>query len=299
MSADTLVRPAEGGSARLKGFGYLLITAISWGANWPILKFLLGEGAPFTLRVMTSIVGLLFIFPLALVLGERLAVPRRLWGKLTMAAVLNFSAFTICSTMSLRWLSASEAVIIAYTLPMWGALLAWPLLGERPTVRRIVALLIGMSGVVVLVGADLRTSWATLPGVAFALAGSILFALGTVRNKSRPIGLAPITLVAWQVAIGTIPLFALSLFESHDLSRVSRLGWISVAYIGVIPLCLAYLAWFRALRLLPASVATIGTLMVPMIGVSSSALMLAEPIGPRQIAALALTLFGVALAARG
>jgi probable blue pigment (indigoidine) exporter len=61
----------------------------------------------------------------------------------------------------------------------------------------------------------------------------------------------------------------------------------------------AYLAWFRALRLVPASMAATTVLVSPVVGVLGSTLVLGETLGPRQIVALGLTLVGVALAARG
>jgi probable blue pigment (indigoidine) exporter len=60
---------------------------------------------------------------------------------------------------------------------------------------------------------------------------------------------------------------------------------------------LAYVTWFRALRLLPAATAATGVLISPVVGVIASALLLGDPLGPRQVAALGLTLTGVGLAA--
>jgi drug/metabolite transporter (DMT)-like permease len=62
--------------------------------------------------------------------------------------------------------------------------------------------------------------------------------------------------------------------------------------------CVAYVSWFAALKRLPASVAAIGTMAVPVIGVVASAIALHEPLGIGQIAALLFTLAGVAMATR-
>ena len=62
--------------------------------------------------------------------------------------------------------------------------------------------------------------------------------------------------------------------------------------------CIAYVTWFGAVERLPASVAAIGTMLVPVIGVVVSAIVLREPLGLSQIAALVFTVAGVALAAR-
>ena len=79
---------------------------------------------------------------------------------------------------------------------------------------------------------------------------------------------------------------------------LNTFGWWLIAYMVLIQFCLAYVCWFAALARLPASVAAIGTMAVPVIGVAVSALALHEPLGLGQIAALIFTLAGVALAAR-
>ena len=71
-----------------------------------------------------------------------------------------------------------------------------------------------------------------------------------------------------------------------------------MAYMVFGQFCIAYVCWFAALERLPASVAAIGTMLVPVIGVLSAAFALGEPLGATKIAALALTVAGVALAAR-
>jgi len=62
------------------------------------------------------------------------------------------------------------------------------------------------------------------------------------------------------------------------------------------PMGVFYLAWFAALRRLPAATAAIGTLTVPIIGIIAAAMMLGEPLGIREALAMMLTLAGVALA---
>jgi len=77
-----------------------------------------------------------------------------------------------------------------------------------------------------------------------------------------------------------------------------NLGWILLVYATVIQFCVAYVSWFAALARLPASVAAIGTMAVPVIGVVTAAVALHEPLGVGQIAALIFTLAGVVLATR-
>jgi drug/metabolite transporter (DMT)-like permease len=274
------------------------MTACSWGLNWPVAKFLLTELPPFSARGLCCAVAVVFAFGLAGARGENLAVPAGQWPRLALFATLNFGAFIIFSTLALAWLRASEAVIVTYTLPIWAAVIAWPVLGERLTPVAVLALLLGLGGVALLVGVDASdASWAKLPGVAMGLAAAVLFGLGTVLSKKKPLALPPVTGVAWQILLTLVPVFLLALTERRDWSAVTPIGWMSVVFMATMPTTVAYIAWFRALRLLPAATAATGVLISPMVGVVGSALLLGDPLGPRQVAALALTLTGVALAA--
>jgi drug/metabolite transporter (DMT)-like permease len=87
------------------------------------------------------------------------------------------------------------------------------------------------------------------------------------------------------------------LIETSHFDGITEIGWMLLFYSTVVQFCIAYVAWFAALARLPASIAAIGTMAVPVIGVVVSALALHEPLGPGQIAALIFTLAGVALAA--
>lgn len=290
---------------RVQGLLMLLITAGSWGLNWPVLKFGLSEWPPFLYRVLSGSLAVVLLLAVSLARREHLWPRRDQWGRLVVASILNITSWMGLATFALFWLAASEAAIIAYTMPIWAALFAWPVLGERPTLPRAAGLTLGLSGVAVLMAGQLLSApaadlLAKLPGVACIMGTALMFAAGAVVTKRWPVTLAPVPLLGWQLAIGMLPMLALSLiFERWTVDRVTPLGWGAVLYVGVFAMCVSYLAWFRALKLLPASTAAIGTLLVPVIGVASSAWALGEPLGPRQLIALALTVAGVVLASRG
>ena len=148
-------------------------------------------------------------------------------------------------------------------------------------------------------GNGIAASEAKLPGIIMALTGSVGFAVGTVLAKRRPIHLPPIPAAAWQVGLGCLPVAIVGLaIETSHLDLVTPVGWGLLAYSTLVQFCIAYVSWFAALSRLPASVAAIGTMAVPVIGVAASAIALHEPLGPGQIAALVFTLAGVVLATR-
>jgi drug/metabolite transporter (DMT)-like permease len=289
-------------SARITpaGLMFLAITSLGWGFNWPVTKFLLGELPPLTLRGSTGVIGAGLLAVIAVLWGQSLKVPRELWPRLMLAAVLNVMGWMVLMGLALLWLPASEAALIAYTMPVWASLLAWFVLGERLTWLRLLALVMAFAGLAAIMGANgISASTEKLPGIIMALAGSIGFALGTVLAKKLPLQLPPITAAAWQIGLGCFPVAVVGLLiETSHWNAVTQLGWLLVIYSTVVQFCIAYVAWFAALARLPASVAAIGTMAVPVIGVVASAIALHEPLGPGQIAALVFTLAGVVLATR-
>jgi drug/metabolite transporter (DMT)-like permease len=202
--------------------------------------------------------------------------------------------------LALLWLPASEAALIAYTMPIWASLLAWPILGERPNLLRVISLVMAFAGLAAIMGGNgFAASAAKMPGIVMALGGAFGFAVGTVLAKKLPLNLPPLSAAAWQIGIGCLPVATVGVFvEKTDVAALSNLGWILLVYSTVIQFCVAYVSWFAALARLPASVAAIGTMAVPVIGVAASAVALHEPLGAGQIAALIFTLAGVALATR-
>ncbi|ETR74970.1 DMT transporter permease [Afipia sp. P52-10] len=282
------------------GVMFLLTTSVGWGLNWPITKYLLTQWPPLSARGLSGVAGALALALYAVATGVSLRVPRDQWFRLVVSAVLNVSLWMAVMGYALVWLPASEAAVIAYTMPIWTALLAWPLLGERMRWTRVVALVMAFIGLAALLGGnDMTISVTKLPGVLLALSGAIGFAFGTIFLKKHPIQLPGVTSAAWQIGVGCAPVAAVGLFVEHpQLSALTAGGWVALAYATFGQFCIAYVCWFAALERLPASVAAIGTMLVPVIGVVVSGLALHEPLGPAQIAALACTVIGVALAAR-
>jgi drug/metabolite transporter (DMT)-like permease len=282
------------------GLMFLAITSVGWGFNWPVTKYLLSELPPLTLRGVTGVIGALLLAAFALIRRENLGVTPGQWPRLVMAAFLNVTGWMVLMGLALLWLPASEAALIAYTMPVWASIIAWPVLGEQPTLLRTIGLVMAFAGLASIMGGNgIAASETKLPGIIMALTGAFGFALGTVFSKKYPVHLPPITAAAWQIGTGSLPVAIAGLaLETTHLEQVTTLGWGLLFFSTVGQFCIAYVSWFAALSRLPASVAAVGTMAVPVIGVVTSAIALHEPLGAGQIAALVLTLAAVVLATR-
>jgi drug/metabolite transporter (DMT)-like permease len=278
----------------------LAITSVGWGLNFPIMKNLLTELPPLTSRGLSGLVGALVLALLLYVRGERFAVPRAMWLRLAVVSLLTIGSWVAFMGLALLWLPASEAAVLGISIPVWVALLAWPILGERISMTRAIALAIALAGISVLIaGNGFEASLGKVPGYLCAFAGAMCVGLGTVLTKYFPFAIPPMSFATWQIGLGCLPIAIIGLALEHaDFAALSGSGWLSMAYMTLIQFCVCYVCWFAALQRLPAATASIGTLLVPVVGVLASGAMLHEALGVREFAALVLALGGVALAMR-
>ena len=282
------------------GLAFLVVASTGWGLNFPIMKFLLTEWPPLSSRGLCGVVGAVALGLIALVRGQTLRVPDGMWLRLALVSTLSIGGWVASMGLALIWLRASEAAVLGITIPVWVALVAWPVLGERVSLPRALALAVALAGIAALIGGGgIDASLGKLPGILFALAGAICVGLGTVLTKSFKLAMPPLSLAAWQLAIGCVPIAIIGvLIEQPQLAALSQFGWASMIYMTLIQFCLCYVCWFAALERLPAATASIGTLLVPVVGVLAAAAMLREPLSTSDIAALVVTFAAVAVALR-
>jgi drug/metabolite transporter (DMT)-like permease len=264
-----------------------------------MMKIVMDSWPPLFARGVAGVIAASGLAAAAALRSESLAVPRELIGRLTLTAAINVFAWMGFTALSLLWLHVSEAALLTFTMPIWANLLAWPALGERPTLRSIIALALGLAGLLTIMGPDLRIGGDKLPGMLLALSAAFLFALGAVTSR-RPIPLPPVVLTAWLIGLGSLAMVIVGwAIERPDLTALTASRAAAIAYMAAGPMALCYLAWFAALRRIPTSAASTGILLVPIIGAVLAAAILGEPLGVREFAAFTLTLGGVALGLRG
>ncbi len=123
------------------------------------------------------------------------------------------------------------------------------------------------------------------------------WAAGTVTMKTAGFSRSVAQMTGWQLIIGGMPIAIAALWRDpplHDLS-LSHETILVLAYIIALPMIFGQWAWFKALDRLPGTVAAVGSLAVPVVGLVSSALFLGEPLGASEIAALVLVVSALTL----
>ncbi|HYI91809.1 MAG TPA: EamA family transporter [Beijerinckiaceae bacterium] len=174
-------------------------------------------------------------------------------------------------------------------------------LGERPSIRQIAGVAVAAAGVVAI-GSTVagQGSDMTWPGLALVMTASACWALGNVmmRGMGR---VEFLPMVVWLSAVAPLPLLALSLIlEGPSAIAAARWDWSGIASIvfqGAGATIAGYGMWAYLLKLYPASVVAPFSLLVPLFGVASAALVFGEAFGPLRVVGIALILAGLAAVA--
>ena len=276
-----------------------LIAAISvlWGLNWPMMKVAVGELSPWTFRTVCVVVSGFGLLLLARATGERLTVLRSQWRALALVSLLSVTGWHLFSAFSLVHMGGGRGAIVAYTMPIWAALLSAWYLKERPTRRRLAALTVGMAGIALLIGPDLFGLGHDPLGPLLMIGAAMCWAAGIVVLKGERWQVGIMALTGWQLLLGGIPIvLAWLVIERHpDLSHLTWAGGLATLYAATVALIFCFAAHNKVVTLVPATAAAISTLAIPVIGLLSSAWLLGEPIGWRDVAALVLVLGSIAL----
>lgn len=287
--------------SKLTGYIMLASLGLFWGLNWPGMKIVLEELPVWWFRSLSVGVGAAGLLLIAMVSGQRLKPTRAEIGPLFLCAIFNILGWHILTAYGVSLMAAGRASIIAFTMPVWAALLAALLLGERITIWKVTGLALGVAGLVALIGPDMAALGAAPLGAVFMLGASISWATGTVLFKKFNWRLPVASAIGWQLVIGAVVItgFAAALEPAPDLTALSWRAIGALVYLFALPMIYCQWAYFSVVRIFPASIAAIGTLSVPIVGVFSSALLLGEPVGANDLTALALifaALFAVLIA---
>lgn len=295
--------------------------ALCWGLNWPIVKIILSAVPPFTLRwVGLGAAGLLLLAHAALQAGRRTggrdgsglgAVVHTLrqpwrgpWPRLLVAGLLNVAAFNLCTAFAQLSTSTARAAVLTYTMPMMAALMAWVVLGERPDRRRALALAAGAAGIALLAWPVAQRLWhggldaMALRGLAMPLLAAAAWAAGTVFTKRWPIAGDRAASTGWQLLIGAACGCVGAWYSGERWPAV--LPWTVLAaltYHIIVATSVAYLIWFALLDRSSATVSSLTTLAVPVVGVIGAMALVGDRPGALDWLGFAFVLCGAGLVA--
>jgi drug/metabolite transporter (DMT)-like permease len=293
------IKPKKNVTEALPQFGLVLLIFLSifWGTNWPMMKIGLTEIPVWTFRTLCLFLGGFGVLCIAKASGVKLTIPRSELRPLILVSFLNITGWHLCSAYGLITMDAGRAVIIGYTMPVWASILGTFVLGERLTFARLIGLLLGIGGLLILIGSDIKALGSASLGAIFMLGAAVTWAGGTVLLKYFRWTMPITVLTGWQLIFGGIPVIV-GAFILEPMTALLHVSWqvvLATGYVILIGNIFCFWAWVKVVDLFPAIVASIGTLAIPVIGVLSSAVVLGEPVGFGEIAALILVVMALSV----
>src|SRR5215468_9776642 len=261
----------------IKARVFLVVLCLGWGLTWPMMKIALDEIPPFSMRVAMLTLGILTLTSLSLLQGRSLRIPSlRTFVHLFAASLFNIVAFSVLTPFAQMSAATSRVAIVVYTMPIWATLIARPILGERLTTARASGLALCIAGMTVLIYPLAALGIPT--GILLAIGAAVSWAAGTIYLKWARIDSDPMAAAVWQLIIGVIVIGALLpvVEGSLHLGQAHRSAILALIFAGIVGSGVAYFLWFDIVRRLPATVASLGVLSSPVIGVVSSMMLLGE-----------------------
>jgi drug/metabolite transporter (DMT)-like permease len=270
-----------------------------WGGNWPVNKTILAHISPLWFACLRMALGAITIFAVQVLRSDRIRLPAR--GDLPVVlsiGLVQMAAMLALMNLGLVNVAAGRSAILSYTTPLWvvpGAIL---ILGERLSWGKAMALLLGLAGVAFMfnpIGFDWSDRKAVI-GNGYLLAAAALWAATTVHLRSHRWRGTPLALVPWQMIVGLLALTVVAWLIEGPPPRVS-LSWqflLLALYSGPVITAFPFWAFVTVARTLPALTTSLTLLLVPVIGLLSSAVFLSEPLTATSVTGLLLIVSAVA-----
>src|SRR5690348_273606 len=277
--------------ALLAGLTLILCT------NWPLFRITLAELPVLTFRSLVLTAAIIPLYFVMRLRGESFAVPRGKWPMLILASLMNLTIWSVATSMAVLYIPSGHASVLAYTMPLWVALISFVVFRQRLIGRLLAAILIGAAAVVALMVPNFA-SYAGAPwGLFWGLFAGFCWAIGTfiVKRTSWP-GMG-LSLTFWQVIASWPPIvLGAVVIDGLPTHLPSALVLATTLYTGAIPMALGTAAWFALVKLLPTQVAALSSIAIPIVAVLSGILLLHEPLSPLQAVAIGSTVISLWLA---
>jgi len=277
---------------------FVALAAI-WGASFLFMHLAVGDfGVVATAAVRVGVASA-FLVPLMLAKGHGASF-RKHWWKVCLIGVINSGIPFLMFAFALLSITTGLSAILNATVPLFGALVAWWWLNDRPTGSRVLGLVVGFTGVAALAWdqASFRPDPATGIAPAWAvlacLVATTCYAIAASATKRFLSGLPPL-MTATGSQLGATLALALPALWLRPTQMPSTQSWLAVLVLGVMCTGVAYILYFRLIEQAGPSRALAVTFALPVFAILYGALFLGEPVTSWMVGWGAVVVVGTAL----
>jgi len=271
-----------------------LLTVIIWGLNFIAIPVGLNTVPPLLLGALRFCA---VTFPLIFILPRP---PISWFWLIALGLTINTGQFAFLFLGIKLGMPAGLASLIIQSQVFFTLIFAVTILGEKWYLNHVLGLLIAACGMTVI-GLQ-HGSNMTLPGFICTIGAAASWAIGTIITRKSSIGVpsySALSLVVWAGAVAIIPLLVLSWFMEGPVAWENAwhlADWttiLSLIYLAYLASLTGYVIWSKLLAKYPAGIVSPLALLVPVVGIGSSAILLNERLSLYQISGVLLVMFGL------
>ena len=277
----------------------LLFLALIWGGAFFFIGVAVRHVAPLTYVWLRVTIGAAGLWAYMFIRGERVRLPREVWGSILLLALLNNALPFTLFGWSQTHIASGLASILNATTPIWGVVVAHFLTqDERMSPRKLAGVLLGFGGVATMIGPSLLSDLGTSGLAELAcVAAALSYALAAVwARRFKRLGVSPFSVTTGQLTAGAFIMLPFSMIVdkpwTHALPPVSALA--AITALALLCTALGYVLYFRMIDHAGATNALLVTLLVPPVAILLGGLFLGESLAPQDFAGLALIALGLA-----
>jgi len=288
-SAPHVARPAD--------YATLLTLAVIWGSSFMFVELGLRSLTPITLTASRIILGAVILVFAARLAGHRFPRDRRHWRSFFFLGLFgNVLPFSLISTGQVEIDSGLAAIVIA-TVPLLTLPLAHAFTDDKFSLRKLVGVLLGFAGIVLLIGPDsLGGLGGRFWGQVMIVGAALCFAISLVVAR-RIRDVPALVATGASMSCSTVMIVILAFIVETPLAlKPTGISLFGITMLGVFASGLAMLLYFRLAATVGPNFVAANNYIAPVVGVAWGVLLLGEPFTWRAIAAFTVILSGIAVA---
>jgi drug/metabolite transporter (DMT)-like permease len=295
------VTKSPGPSSSTAGVDWLVFGLLGffWGSSYLFIKIGVDAGlTPFTLVMLRLLFGSALLWTVVLIARERLPRERRFYAHISVVGFFGIALPFVLITFAETSVDSSLAAVLTAPVPLFVIPFAALLLpDEGITLNKVVGVLIGLVGVVVLVGFDpAQLGTSDFFAEIVLIGAAISYAIGGVYARRFVTGYRPMIPALFEVFTAFIMVTVLGFLLERPLETVfTPEALISVVWLGLVGSGLAFLAFFRLLGRWGAARTSLVAYLLPVWGIILGVAVLGEQIPPQLLLGTALIIGGIAI----
>jgi drug/metabolite transporter (DMT)-like permease len=275
-----------------------VFVVLLWASTFVVTKAAFAEVSPlaFIFARFLIMVALALAVLFVKERGASVWIERADLGRFMLAGLTGYTLYQLGFVLGLSRTSPFSSSLLIAMVPLFTVLIL-AVMGERTPLQGWIGLAVALAGAVIFLFDKRGAGSGTLVGDLLSIGAGVSFAIYGIVNRPLVAKYPTATYTAWTILAGAIPLLAIALPATvqQNWAALSGTGWLSIVYLAILPVYVAYMLWNYAIARRGVATASSFGLLVPIVAGVLSAVFFGEPFGPVKLLGAALVMAGLVI----